>query len=121
MLDVKIGTVRQSYPPGRAWLRAALAHRQPTGERERYLGGSGNRSECGAGEARVRRWPCADLAELRSGYVDDALLRRPRTAASPPGRLCCLSVRGPRAADDPPITGAEAAHRQRLPLTCPSG
>src|SRR5215207_1520062 len=38
VLDVKIGTVRSRIHRGRAQLRAALAHRQPTGERERYLG-----------------------------------------------------------------------------------
>ena len=38
VLDVKIGTVRSRIHRGRAHLRAALAHRQPSGERERYLG-----------------------------------------------------------------------------------
>ena len=38
VLDVKIGTVRSRIHRGRAQLRAALAHRRPTGERERYLG-----------------------------------------------------------------------------------
>jgi RNA polymerase sigma factor (sigma-70 family) len=38
VLDVKIGTVRSRIHRGRAQLRAALAHRQPSGERERYLG-----------------------------------------------------------------------------------
>ena len=38
MLDVKIGTVRSRIHRGRAQLRAALAHRRPTGQRERYLG-----------------------------------------------------------------------------------
>lgn len=38
VLDIKIGTVRSRIHRGRAQLRAALAHRRPTGERERYLG-----------------------------------------------------------------------------------
>jgi RNA polymerase sigma-70 factor, ECF subfamily len=38
VLDIKIGTVRSRIHRGRAQLRAALAHRQPTGERMRYLG-----------------------------------------------------------------------------------
>jgi RNA polymerase sigma factor (sigma-70 family) len=38
VLDTKIGTVRSRIHRGRAQLRAALAHRRPTGERERYLG-----------------------------------------------------------------------------------
>ncbi len=38
VLDVKIGTVRSRIHRGRAQLRAALAHRRPTGDRERYLG-----------------------------------------------------------------------------------
>jgi RNA polymerase sigma factor (sigma-70 family) len=38
VLDIKIGTVRSRIHRGRAQLRAALAHRQPTGERLRYLG-----------------------------------------------------------------------------------
>jgi len=38
VLDVKIGTVRSRIHRGRAQLRTALAHRQPSGERERYLG-----------------------------------------------------------------------------------
>ena len=38
VLDAKIGTVRSRIHRGRAQLRAALAHRRPTGERERYLG-----------------------------------------------------------------------------------
>ncbi len=37
-LDIKIGTVRSRIHRGRAQLREALAHRRPTGERERYLG-----------------------------------------------------------------------------------
>ena len=38
VLDTKIGTVRSRIHRGRAQLRAALAHRRPSGERERYLG-----------------------------------------------------------------------------------
>jgi RNA polymerase sigma factor (sigma-70 family) len=38
VLDTKLGTVRSRIHRGRAQLRAALAHRRPTGERERYLG-----------------------------------------------------------------------------------
>ncbi len=38
VLDTKIGTVRSRIHRGRAQLRAALAHRRPTGERERYFG-----------------------------------------------------------------------------------
>jgi RNA polymerase sigma factor (sigma-70 family) len=38
VLDVKLGTVRSRIHRGRAQLRAALAHRQPSGARERYLG-----------------------------------------------------------------------------------
>jgi RNA polymerase sigma factor (sigma-70 family) len=38
VLDIKIGTVRSRIHRGRAQLRTALAHRQPTGERVRYLG-----------------------------------------------------------------------------------
>ena len=38
VLDIKIGTVRSRIHRGRAQLRAALAHRRPSGERERYLG-----------------------------------------------------------------------------------
>jgi RNA polymerase sigma factor (sigma-70 family) len=38
VLDVKIGTVRSRIHRGRAQLRVALAHRHPTGQRERYLG-----------------------------------------------------------------------------------
>jgi RNA polymerase sigma-70 factor (ECF subfamily) len=38
VLDIKIGTVRSRIHRGRAQLRTALAHRRPTGERERYLG-----------------------------------------------------------------------------------
>jgi len=38
VLDVKIGTVRSRIHRGRAQLRSALAHRRPTGDRERYLG-----------------------------------------------------------------------------------
>jgi RNA polymerase sigma-70 factor (ECF subfamily) len=38
VLDVKIGTVRSRIHRGRAQLRVALAHRRPTGVRERYLG-----------------------------------------------------------------------------------
>jgi RNA polymerase sigma-70 factor (ECF subfamily) len=38
VLDVKIGTVRSRIHRARAQLREALAHRQPTGERARYLG-----------------------------------------------------------------------------------
>ena len=38
VLDTKIGTVRSRIHRGRAQLRTALAHRRPSGERERYLG-----------------------------------------------------------------------------------
>lgn len=38
VLDVKLGTVRSRIHRGRAQLREALAHRQPTAGRERYLG-----------------------------------------------------------------------------------
>ena len=38
VLDVKIGTVRSRIHRGRAQLREALAHRQPSAGRERYLG-----------------------------------------------------------------------------------
>lgn len=38
VLDTKIGTVRSRIHRGRAQLRAALAHRRPSGERARYLG-----------------------------------------------------------------------------------
>lgn len=38
VLDVKLGTVRSRIHRGRAQLRTALAHRQPTGDRSRYLG-----------------------------------------------------------------------------------
>ena len=84
VLDVKIGTVRSRIHRGRAQLRAALDHRRPTGRRNRYLGvevegadrgarGRPRQPEFGAGEAVVRKAPCAELAELRSAYVDGAL------------------------------------------------
>jgi RNA polymerase sigma factor (sigma-70 family) len=38
VLDVKIGTIRSRIHRGRAQLRASLAHRRPTADRERYLG-----------------------------------------------------------------------------------
>jgi RNA polymerase sigma-70 factor (ECF subfamily) len=38
VLDVKIGTVRSRIHRGRSQLRAALAHRRPTVEHERYFG-----------------------------------------------------------------------------------
>jgi RNA polymerase sigma-70 factor (ECF subfamily) len=38
VLDTKLGTVRSRIHRGRAQLRTALAHRRPSGERERYLG-----------------------------------------------------------------------------------
>jgi len=38
VLDVKIGTVRSRIHRGRSQLRAALAHRRPTDEHERYFG-----------------------------------------------------------------------------------
>ena len=38
VLDVKIGTVRSRIHRGRSQLRAALAHRKPGSDRERYLG-----------------------------------------------------------------------------------
>jgi len=52
VLDIKIGTVRSRIHRGRAQLRTALAHRRPTGERERYLG---VRVEPGDAEPRRRR------------------------------------------------------------------
>ena len=84
VLDIKIGTVRSRIHRGRAQLRAALAHRRPTGERLRYLGvdvEAGDTSDSvslqtakfGACEVGVRKAPCADLAELRSAFVDGAL------------------------------------------------
>jgi RNA polymerase sigma-70 factor (ECF subfamily) len=45
VLDVKIGTVRSRIHRGRAQLRAALAHRRPSGVRERYLGVEVERGE----------------------------------------------------------------------------
>ena len=50
VLDIKIGTVRSRIHRGRAQLRAALAHRRPTGDRERYLG-----TEVESGEAPTGR------------------------------------------------------------------
>ena len=38
VLDVKLGTVRSRIHRGRAALRESLAHREPTADRERYLG-----------------------------------------------------------------------------------
>jgi RNA polymerase sigma-70 factor, ECF subfamily len=38
VLDVKIGTVRSRIHRGRSQLRAALAHRRPTDQHERYFG-----------------------------------------------------------------------------------
>ncbi|MGY4721391.1 RNA polymerase sigma factor SigE [Naumannella cuiyingiana] len=38
VLDVKLGTVRSRIHRGRAQLRSALAHREPSGDRSRYLG-----------------------------------------------------------------------------------
>ena len=38
VLDLKLGTVRSRIHRGRAQLRSALAHREPTGARRRYLG-----------------------------------------------------------------------------------
>lgn len=38
VLDLKLGTVRSRIHRGRAHLRSALAHREPTGARRRYLG-----------------------------------------------------------------------------------
>jgi RNA polymerase sigma factor (sigma-70 family) len=45
VLDIKIGTVRSRIHRGRAQLRAALAHRRPSGVRERYLGVEVERGE----------------------------------------------------------------------------
>jgi RNA polymerase sigma-70 factor (ECF subfamily) len=45
VLDIKIGTVRSRIHRGRAQLRAALAHRRPSGLRERYLGVEVERGE----------------------------------------------------------------------------
>ena len=84
VLDIKIGTVRSRIHRGRAQLRTALAHRRPTGERVRYLGVEVEAGEIsdshdlhvdtsGAGEVGVRKAPCAELAELRSAFVDGAL------------------------------------------------
>lgn len=41
VLDVRLATVRSRIHRGRTALRKALAHRQPTGDRERYLGVGG--------------------------------------------------------------------------------
>lgn len=41
VLDVKLATVRSRIHRGRSQLRESLAHRQPRGERARYLGVSG--------------------------------------------------------------------------------
>lgn len=38
VLDIKLAAVRSRIHRGRTQLRAALAHRRPTGDRERYLG-----------------------------------------------------------------------------------
>lgn len=48
VLDVKVGTVRSRIHRGRSQLRAALAHRRPTADRERYLGISPSRDELSA-------------------------------------------------------------------------
>jgi RNA polymerase sigma-70 factor (ECF subfamily) len=45
VLDIKIGTVRSRIHRGRAQLRTALAHRRPSGVRERYLGVEVERGE----------------------------------------------------------------------------
>ncbi|SDR98843.1 RNA polymerase, sigma 29 subunit, SigE [Friedmanniella luteola] len=56
VLDIKIGTVRSRIHRGRSQLRAALAHRRPTGERGRYLGVEVERGEAAParGERRGR-------------------------------------------------------------------
>lgn len=41
VLDVRLSAVRSRIHRGRTQLRKALAHRRPTGERERYLGVGG--------------------------------------------------------------------------------
>ena len=57
VLDIKIGTVRSRIHRGRAQLRAALAHRQPTGERVRYRGVDVERGEVEAAAGRGRAQP----------------------------------------------------------------
>ena len=52
VLDVKIGTVRSRIHRGRAQLRAALAHRRPSGDRLHYLGVE---AETGGGSGQDRR------------------------------------------------------------------
>jgi RNA polymerase sigma factor (sigma-70 family) len=47
ILDAKLGTVRSRIHRGRAMLRRALAHRAPTGGRERYAGPAGLVPELG--------------------------------------------------------------------------
>ena len=110
VLDIKIGTVRSRIHRGRAQLRTALAHRRPTGERLRYLGveveageipdsvprsgGDLQVGKSGAGEVRVRKAPCAELAELRSAFVDGALSDADRERLlQPPRRLRRLPAR----------------------------
>ena len=82
VLDIKLGTVRSRIHRGRAQLRAALAHRRPTGERARYLGVEVEQGDAPDGSrplstgvrgAVVKARSCAELAELRSAFVDGAL------------------------------------------------
>jgi len=59
VLDIKIGTVRSRIHRGRAQLRAALVHRQPLGDRERYFGVDDldeTRLAVAGGPSRVARW-----------------------------------------------------------------
>jgi RNA polymerase sigma factor (sigma-70 family) len=58
VLDIKIGTVRSRIHRGRAQLRAALAHRRPSGERLRYLG------------VEVESGEIPDSASARSGSLE---------------------------------------------------
>ena len=116
---------RPGPAPGRP--RPPAADRSP---RSRYLGVEVEvgrptpRSDVrrsGASEAIVRKAPCAELAELRSAYVDGALeRRRPGATAGPPGGLCRMprGRRGhacrPRAVD-PDAGGARAGGSRPVP------
>ncbi len=58
VLDVKIGTVRSRIHRGRAQLRKALSHRQPTGLHARYLGAEVESGDSGPrGRSRMRLEP----------------------------------------------------------------
>ena len=56
VLSVKIGTVRSRIHRGRAQLRAALAHRQPTAEHSHYLGVDGEPGERPEAAGRRPGW-----------------------------------------------------------------